>query len=242
MDIFERTALLAGKGAVEKLKNSRIAVFGIGGVGGYVVEALVRSGVGALDLIDADTVSESNLNRQIIAVQNTVGMRKVDAAKARALSINPDAEIRTHALFYSPETSDMFDFSHFDYVVDAVDTVTAKAEIIKRAKSAGVPVISSMGTGNRFRPDLLEVDDIYRTSVCPLARVMRSVLRKAGVDSLKVVYSKEKPVRIDPDRIRGELPPGKHTVPGSTAFVPAAAGLIIAAEVFSDLTGIKGTV
>ena len=202
MDIFERTALLAGKGAVEKLKNSRIAVFGIGGVGGYVVEALVRSGVGALDLIDADTVSESNLNRQIIAVQNTVGMRKVDA----------------------------------------VDTVTAKAEIIKRAKSAGVPVISSMGTGNKFRPDLLEVDDIYRTSVCPLARVMRSVLRKAGVDSLKVVYSKEKPVRIDPDRIRGELPPGKHTVPGSTAFVPAAAGLIIAAEVFSDLTGIKGTV
>lgn len=241
MDIFERTALIAGRESIEKLKNSRVAVFGIGGVGGYAVEALVRSGIGTLDLIDADTVSETNLNRQIIAVKKTVGMLKTEAAKERALSINPNVVINTHNIFYSPETGGMFDFKKFDYVVDAVDTVTAKVEIIKRAKEAGVPVISSMGTGNKLRPDLLEVSDIYKTSVCPLARVMRSALRKAGVDSLKVVYSKEKPLAIDAENIQCEIPPGKHTVPGSTAFVPAAAGLIIAAEVFCDLTGLKGS-
>lgn len=241
MSIFERTELIAGSCALEKLKNSRVAVFGIGGVGGYTVEALVRSGVGTLDLIDADTVSESNLNRQIIAVKKTIGMLKTEAAKERALSINPNVNIYTHNVFYSPETGGMFDFSEFDYVVDAVDTVTAKVEIIKRAKAAGVPVISSMGTGNKLRPDLLEVSDIYKTSVCPLARVMRSALRKAGVDSLKVVYSREKPIVIDPADIKGQIPPGKHTVPGSTAFVPAAAGLIIASEVFCDLTGLKGS-
>lgn len=241
MSIFERTELIAGSCALEKLKNSRVAVFGIGGVGGYAVEALVRSGVGTLDLIDADTVSESNLNRQIIAVKKTIGMLKTEAAKERALSINPNVIIYTHNVFYSPETGGMFDFSEFDYVVDAVDTVTAKVEIIKRAKAAGVPVISSMGTGNKLRPDLLEVSDIYKTSVCPLARVMRSALRKAGVDSLKVVYSREKPIVIDPAEIKGQIPPGKHTVPGSTAFVPAAAGLIIASEVFCDLTGLKGS-
>ena len=241
MNIFERTELIAGSKALEKLKNSRVAVFGIGGVGGYVFEALVRSGVGTLDLIDADTVSESNLNRQIIAVKKTIGMLKTEAAKERALSINPNVKIYTHNVFYSPETGGMFDFSQFDYVVDAVDTVTAKVEIIKRAKAAGVPVISSMGTGNKLRPDLLEVSDIYKTSVCPLARVMRSALRKAGVDSLKVVYSREKPIVIKPADIKGEIPPGKHTVPGSTAFVPAAAGLIIASEVFCDLTGLKGS-
>lgn len=241
MSIFERTELIAGSCALEKLKNSRVAVFGIGGVGGYAVEALVRSGVGTLDLIDADTVSESNLNRQIIAVKKTIGMLKTEAAKERALSINPNVNIYTHNVFYSPETGGMFDFSEFDYVVDAVDTVTAKVEIIKRAKAAGVPVISSMGTGNKLRPDLLEVSDIYKTSVCPLARVMRSTLRKAGVDSLKVVYSREKPIVIDPAEIKGQIPPGKHTVPGSTAFVPAAAGLIIASEVFCDLTGLKGS-
>lgn len=241
MSIFERTELIAGSKALEKLKNSRVAVFGIGGVGGYAVEALVRSGVGTLDLIDADTVSESNLNRQIIAVKKTIGMLKTEAAKERALSINPNVNIYTHNVFYSPETGGMFDFSEFDYVVDAVDTVTAKVEIIKRAKAAGVPVISSMGTGNKLRPDLLEVSDIYKTSVCPLARVMRSALRKAGVDSLKVVYSREKPIVIDPAEIKGQIPPGKHTVPGSTAFVPAAAGLIIASEVFCDLTGLKGS-
>lgn len=241
MSIFERTELIAGSCALEKLKNSRVAVFGIGGVGGYAVEALVRSGVGTLDLIDADTVSESNLNRQIIAVKKTIGMLKTEAANERALSINPNVNIYTHNVFYSPETGGMFDFSEFDYVVDAVDTVTAKVEIIKRAKAAGVPVISSMGTGNKLRPDLLEVSDIYKTSVCPLARVMRSALRKAGVDSLKVVYSREKPIVIDPAEIKGQIPPGKHTVPGSTAFVPAAAGLIIASEVFCDLTGLKGS-
>lgn len=241
MDIFERTALIAGRESIEKLKNSRVAVFGIGGVGGYAVEALVRSGIGTLDLIDADTVSETNLNRQIIAVKKTVGMLKTEAAKERALSINPNVVINTHNIFYSPETGGMFDFKNFDYVVDAVDTVTAKVEIIKRAKEAGVPVISSMGTGNKLRPDLLEISDIYKTSVCPLARVMRSALRKAGVDSLKVVDSKEKPLAIDPENIQCEIPPGKHTVPGSTAFVPAAAGLIIAAEVFCDLTGLKGS-
>lgn len=241
MSIFERTELIAGSKALEKLKNSRVAVFGIGGVGGYAVEALVRSGIGTLDLIDADTVSESNLNRQIIAVKKTIGMLKTEAAKERALSINPNVNIYTHNVFYSPETGGMFDFSEFDYVVDAVDTVTAKVEIIKRAKAADVPVISSMGTGNKLRPDLLEVSDIYKTSVCPLARVMRSALRKAGVDSLKVVYSREKPIVIDPAEIKGQIPPGKHTVPGSTAFVPAAAGLIIASEVFCDLTGLKGS-
>lgn len=241
MNIFERTELIAGSCALEKLKNSRVAVFGIGGVGGYVVEALVRSGVGTLDLIDADTVSESNLNRQIIAVKKTIGMLKTEAAKERALSINPNVKIYTYNVFYSPETGGMFDFSQFDYVVDAVDTVTAKVEIIKRAKAAGVPVISSMGTGNKLRPDLLEVSDIYKTSVCPLARVMRCALRKAGVDKLKVVYSKEKPIVINPADIKGEIPPGKHTVPGSTAFVPATAGLIIASEVFCDLTGLKGS-
>ncbi len=240
MDIFERTALMAGSEAMEKLKNSRIAVFGLGGVGSYAAEALVRSGVGEFDLIDADTVSTTNLNRQIIATRDTVGMLKVAAARDRALSINPNVKIHTHNIFYSPETGGMFDFTVFDYVVDAVDTVTAKVEIIKRAKEAGIPVISSMGTGNKLRPDLLEVSDIYKTSVCPLARVMRSALRKAGVDSLKVVYSKEKPISIDPRKVLGEIPPGKHTIPGSTAFVPAAAGLIIAAEVFSDLTGLKG--
>lgn len=241
MDIFERTALIVGKNAMEKLKNSRVAVFGLGGVGGYAAEALVRSGVGALDFIDADTVSETNLNRQIIAVKKTIGMPKTQAAKDRALSINPNVKIYTHNLFYSPESSGMFDFSDFNYIIDAVDTVTAKVEIIKRAKEAGVPVISSMGTGNKLRPDLLEVTDIYKTSVCPLARIMRSALRKAGVDSLKVVYSKEKPICIDPKDIQGEIPPGKHTIPGSTAFVPAAAGLIIAAEVFRDIIGAKET-
>lgn len=240
MNIFARTEFVAGKEALEKLKNSRVAVFGIGGVGGYTVEALVRSGVGVLDLIDADTVSESNLNRQIIAVKDTLGMPKVEAAKERALSINPDVRIFTHNLFYSQETADMLDLSDYDYVVDAVDTVSAKTLIITRAQAAGVPVISSMGTGNKLRPDLLQVTDIYKTSVCPLARVMRGVLRKAGVSALKVVYSKEKPVSVDLSKLEGELPPGKHSVPGSTAFVPAAAGLLIAAEVFADITGLRG--
>ncbi len=240
MDIFERLRFIAGEDALEKLKNSRVAVFGIGGVGGYAAEALVRSGVGTLDFIDSDTVSESNLNRQIIAVKDTLGVAKTEAAKARALSINPDVRIFTHNLFYSQDTADMLDFSDYDYVVDAVDTVSAKTLIITRAQAAGVPVISSMGTGNKLRPELLQIADIYKTSVCPLARVMRAALRKAGVKSLKVVYSREKPIKADIPLSEYDLPPGKHTVPGSAVFVPAAAGLMIAAEIFADITGIRG--
>lgn len=237
MDQFERTRLLIGSQGMDRLKKSRVAVFGIGGVGGYVVEALVRSGVGALDLVDSDDVSLTNLNRQIIATHQTIGTPKTEAAKARALSINPEVKIEIHNLFYTPETEHLFDFSVYDYVVDAVDTVSAKLSIIKKAKASNVPVISSMGAGNKLRPDLLEVDDIYNTSVCPLARVMRSRLRKLGITSLKVVYSKEEPVSIKAAANDEALPPGKHSVPGSTAFVPSAAGLIIAAEVFRDLTG-----
>lgn len=235
MDQFERTRLLVGSEAVERLKKSHVAVFGIGGVGGSAVEALVRSGVGALDLIDSDSVSLTNLNRQIIAVHDTIGLPKTQAAKERALSINPDVKITAYNIFYTPETQDSFDFTKWDYVVDAVDTVSAKLSIIKTAKDCGVPVISCMGAGNKLHPELFEVGDIYSTSVCPLARIMRSRLRKLGVDSLKVVYSKEKPVSIDISEAQADIPPGRHTVPGSTAFAPNAAGLIIAAEVFRDL-------
>lgn len=235
VDQFERTRLLIGSQAMEKLKKSRVAVFGIGGVGGYVVEALVRSGIGALDLVDSDDVSLTNLNRQIIATHKTLNMPKTDAAEERALSINPNVKITKHKVFYTPQTESMFDFSLFDYVVDAVDTVSAKLSIIQKAKECNVPVISSMGAGNKLRPDLLEVDDIYNTSVCPLARAMRPKLRKMGITSLKVVYSKEQPIVINTAGQTDDVPPGKHTVPGSTAFVPSAAGLILAAEVFRDL-------
>ena len=231
MDIFERTRLIAGGEALEKMKRSRVAVFGVGGVGGYAAEALVRCGVGALDIIDADTVSPSNLNRQIIATAQTLGMPKVQAARLRALSINPDVKITPLPLFYSAETADMIDLSQYDYIADAIDTVSSKLELIKRAKALGVPVISSMGTGNKLHPQLLEVADIYSTSVCPLARVMRRELKKAGVDSLRVVYSKEQPRRFAAEN-------GQHTV-GSTPFVPAAAGLIIASEIFCALTGVE---
>lgn len=231
MDIFERTRLIAGGEALEKMKRSRVAVFGVGGVGGYAAEALVRCGVGALDIIDADTVSPSNLNRQIIATAQTLGMPKVQAARLRALSINPDVKITPLPLFYSAETADMIDLSQYDYIADAIDTVSSKLELIKRAKALGVPVISSMGTGNKLHPQLLEVADIYSTSVCPLARVMRRELKKAGVDSLRVVYSKEQPRRLEAEN-------GQHTV-GSTPFVPAAAGLIIASEIFCTLTGVE---
>lgn len=231
MDIFERTRLVAGGEALEKMKRSRVAVFGVGGVGGYAAEALVRCGVGALDIIDADTVSPSNLNRQIIATAQTLGMPKVQAARLRALSINPDVKITPLPLFYSAETADMIDLSQYDYIADAIDTVSSKLELIKRAKALGVPVISSMGTGNKLHPQLLEVADIYSTSVCPLARVMRRELKKAGVDSLRVVYSKEQPRRLEAESDR-------RTV-GSTPFVPAAAGLIIASEIFCVLTGVE---
>ena len=231
-----------------RLAASRVAVFGIGGVGGYVVEALVRSGVGALDLIDDDKVCLTNLNRQIIATRKTVGKYKVDVAEERVHDINPDCQVRTYTTFYLPETQDQFDFTEYDYVVDAIDTVTGKLGIIMQAKEANVPVISAMGAGNKVNPAMFEVADIYDTSVCPLAKVMRRECRKRGIESLKVVYSKEKPTRPLDDmsiscRTNCICPPGaehkctqRRDIPGSTAFTPSVVGLIIAGEVINDLT------
>ena len=223
---FSRTELLLGEEAMEILKNARVAVFGIGGVGGYVTEALARSGVGAFDLTDKDRVCLSNLNRQIIATHKSIGKYKTEVMRERILDINPEAEVRTHECFYLPETKGEFDFSSYSYVVDAVDTVTAKLSLAEEAKAAGVPIISSMGAGNKLNPFLFEAADIYETSVCPLARVMRRELRKRGIDHLKVVYSKEAPLR----------PLREADGPGSTAFVPSVAGLLIASEVIRDLT------
>ncbi len=228
---FERTARLIGADAVKKLKNARIAVFGVGGVGGYVAEALARSGVGAIDLFDKDVVSKSNINRQIIALTDTIGLYKTDVMKERIEKINPEANVTSNKVFFMPDNSHMFDFSVYSYVVDAVDTVTAKIEIIIRAKESGVPVISSMGTGNKLDPCKLEVADISETSVCPLARVMRRELKRRGINSVKVVYSKEEPLKPSDN----EIVNGK-AVPGSIAFVPSAAGLIIAGEVIKDIS------
>lgn len=229
---FERTELLLGKEAVKKLKNSRVAVFGIGGVGGFTAEALVRSGIGAIDIIDNDTVALSNLNRQIIALHSTLGKLKVDVAEERFIDINPDLRLKKYPVFYTPETSGEFDFTKYDYVVDAIDTVTGKIELIMQAEKAGVPIISSMGAGNKLNPAMFEVDDIYNTSVCPLARVMRSELRKRGIKKLKVVYSKEPPLSPVSQNDNNE----RKKAPGSTAFVPSVAGLIIAGEIVKDLT------
>ena len=245
---FSRTELLFGKAAMEKLENSRVAVFGIGGVGGYVCEALVRSGVGHFDLIDDDKVCLTNLNRQIIATRKTVGKYKVDVMRERMLEINPDCDVRVHKCFYLPETAAEFNFSDYDYVVDAVDTVTAKVTLVLEAQKAGVPIISCMGAGNKLDPSRFRVADIYKTQGCPLARVMRTALRKRGVKKLKVVYSDEIPTRPIEDmsiscRSHCICPPGaKHKcterrdIPGSTAFVPSVAGLIIAGEVVKDLS------
>ena len=245
---FSRTQLLYGREAMEKLAASRVAIFGIGGVGGYVVEALARSGIGALDLIDDDRVCITNLNRQILATRKSVGKYKVDTAKERVHDINPDCEVRTYKTFFLPETQDQFDFNEYDYAVDAIDTVTGKLAIIEQARSAGTPVISSMGAGNKVNASMFEVADIYETSVCPLAKVMRHECRKRGIDSLKVVYSKEKPIRPLEDmsiscRQHCVCPPGtvrkcteRRDIPGSTAFVPSVVGLIIAGEVINDLT------
>ncbi len=245
---FSRTQLIYGPEAMEKLAASRVAVFGIGGVGGYVVEALVRSGVGALDLIDDDKVCLTNLNRQIIATRKTVGKYKVDVAEERIHDINPDCVVRKYQTFYLPETADQFDFREYDYVVDAIDTVTGKLGIIEQAKEAGVPVISSMGAGNKTNASLFEVADIYETSICPLAKVMRRECRKRGIEKLKVVYSKEEPKRPLEDmsiscRQHCICPPGterkctqRRDIPGSTAFVPSVVGLIIAGEVINELT------
>lgn len=244
MGPFSRTELLIGTEALDRLAAARIAVFGIGGVGGYVVEALIRSGVGALDLIDSDTVDVTNLNRQIIATTKTIGKYKVDAARERCLSINPQAQIRAHRCFYLPETAAQFDFTEYDYVVDAIDTVSGKLSLIERAIAANVPVISSMGAGNKMDPSAFEAADISKTSVCPLARVMRRELRKRGIEHVKVVYSKEPamtPVggnetnHICDDDMTQHTSLGKRQIPGSNAFVPAAAGLLIAAQVVKDL-------
>jgi tRNA A37 threonylcarbamoyladenosine dehydratase len=233
---FSRTELVYGEAAMKKIAAARVAVFGIGGVGGYVVEALARSGIGALDLIDNDKVSLSNINRQIIATRKTVGQYKVDAAKERILDINPDCVVRTYQTFFLPETQDEFDFKNYDYVVDAIDTVTGKLAIIQKAKEAGVPVISSMGAGNKVRPAMFEVADIYKTSICPLAKVMRKECKKRGIDSLKVVYSKEEPLRSLEDMTISDG--HRRAIPGSVAFSPSVAGLIIAGEVINDIAGI----
>ena len=227
---FSRFEILIGNEKLELLKNKRIAIFGIGGVGGAAVEALVRAGISNIDLIDNDTVSLTNLNRQIIATTNSIGKDKVDVMKERILSINPNCNVATYKCFFLPENSSEFDFSKYDYVIDAVDTVSAKIEIILKAKEANVPVISSMGTGNKLNPTMLEVTDISKTSVCPLAKVMRYELRKHNIKNVKVVYSKEEP--LTPFI---QLKEGSRNVPGSTSFVPPVAGYIIASEVVKDL-------
>ena len=245
---FSRTQLLYGKSAMDHLAGCRVAIFGIGGVGGYVAEALARTGIGALDLIDDDRICLTNINRQILATRKTVGKYKVDVAAERIADINPGCRVTTYKIFYLPETQDQFNMQDYDYVVDAIDTVTGKLAIIANAKKAGVPVISCMGAGNKTNPALFKVADIYQTSVCPLARVIRRECRNRGIDSLKVVYSEEKPVRPLADlsiscRYHCICPPGtvrkctdRRDIPGSTAFVPSVAGLIIAGEIVNDLT------
>ena len=244
---FSRTELLLGKEAMDKLANSKVAVFGVGGVGGYVCEALARSGVGSFDLIDDDKVCLTNLNRQIIATRKSVGKYKTDVMKERILDINPDAKVEMHKCFFLPENADEFPFDSYDYVVDAVDTVTAKIELVLQSQKKGVPIISSMGAGNKLDGSMFQVADIYKTKVCPLAKVMRRELKKRGVKKLKVVYSEEQPVRPLEDmsiscRTNCICPPGaqhkcteRRDIPGSVAFVPSVAGLIIAGEVVKDL-------
>ncbi|NLL76426.1 MAG: tRNA threonylcarbamoyladenosine dehydratase [Clostridiales bacterium] len=246
---FSRTQLLFGEEAMDKLQNARVAIFGIGGVGGFAVEALVRSGIKNFDLIDDDKVCLTNLNRQLIATYKTIGKYKVDVMKERILDINPKAEVEVHKCFYLPENAADFDFGAYSYVIDAVDTVTAKLDLVVRAHESNVPIISCMGAGNKLDPTKFEVEDIYRTSMCPLAKVMRRELKKRGIDRLKVVYSKEKPTRPIEDmsiscRTQCICPPGaahkcteRRDIPGSVAFVPSVAGLILAGEVIKDICG-----
>lgn len=250
MDEFSRTRRLVGQDAMDKLKNAKVAIFGVGGVGGYVVEALARSGVGKLVLVDNDTVSLSNINRQIIALHSTIGRYKTEVMKERILDINPDACVEIHNCFFLPENADTFDFSAYDYVVDAVDTVTAKIEIIMRAKAAGVPVISAMGAGNKLDATKFVVTDIYKTEICPLAKVMRKELRTRGVESLKVLYSTEPAIKPCEDTVEdmGEDAKGqaqeqqgaRRSIPGSIAYVPSVAGLLLAGEVINDIFSQKG--
>lgn len=229
---FERTALLLGKASVERLARKRVAVFGVGGVGGFVCEGLVRAGIGAIDIVDKDIVALSNINRQLIALHSTVGKNKVDVLEERLKDINKNLIIKKYKCFFLPETSETFNFREYDYVVDAIDTVTGKIELILKAKEVGVPIISAMGAGNKLEPAGFQVSDIYKTSVCPLARVMRRELKKRGVDKLKVVYSKEEP-------IKPQFEEGEEVVPGSISFVPPALGLIIAGEVVKDLIRVE---
>ena len=236
LEQFLRTEMLLGSEALTRLQSARVAVFGLGGVGGYVVEALARSGVGSLDLIDSDTVSVSNLNRQILATHSTVGMLKVDAARQRVQDINPACNVKTYPIFYTPDTADSFDFTQYDYIVDAIDTVTGKLALVERAKAAGTPIICCMGTGNKLDASAFQVADISKTTMCPLARVMRKELTKRGIRHLKVVYSQEE--ALTPTGWEEEAAAlGKRQIPGSVAFVPGAAGLLLAGEVVRDLTG-----
>ena len=239
-DQYIRTRLLLGGDAMTRLKNARVAIFGVGGVGGYVAEALARSGVGKLELIDNDTVSLSNLNRQIIALHSTVGQYKVDVAARRIRDIDPSIEVLVRKTFFLPETAGEFDFAAYDYVVDAIDTVTGKLALVTAAQAAGVPIISSMGTGNKLDPTKFQIADITKTSVCPLARIMRKECAKRGIKHLKVLFSTEDPIPSDPAAISmEELPEGRRALPGSVAFVPSVAGLIIAGEVIKDLAEVR---
>lgn len=238
MNPYSRTEFLLGKAAMDKLNKARVAVFGLGGVGGYVAEALSRSGIGALDLVDHDTISQTNINRQILATVDTVGMDKTEAAAKRVKAINPDIQVRGRKTFYLPETAGEFDFTEYDYVVDAIDTVTGKMMLIQAAKDADTPIISSMGTGNKLDPTAFRVGDISETSVCPLARIIRKECKKRGIDRLKVVYSTEDPIKTAlpaDDPAWAELPEGRNALPGSVCFVPAVAGMIIAGEVIKDI-------
>lgn len=229
--MFSRLELLIGKENIDKLSKAHILVFGVGGVGGYVVEALVRSGIGHITIVDNDEVSLTNLNRQIIATRETIGHKKVQVMRERMLSINPDCDVKTLEMFYLPENADTIDLTQYDYVIDAIDTITSKIHLAVHCEQLSVPLISSMGTGNKMNPAMLEVSDIYKTSVCPLAKVMRRELKARRVKHLKVVYSKELPIK--PTQSKEET--NKRTIPGSTAFVPASAGLLIASEVIKDL-------
>lgn len=237
MDTYARTRLLLGDSGMKKLKNAKVAVFGLGGVGGYVVEALARSGVGHLELVDHDTVSLTNINRQILATHSTLGQPKAEAAKARVKDIDPDIQVTARNTFFGPDTAGEFDFSQYSYVVDAIDTVTGKLALVTAAQAAGVPIISSMGTGNKLDPTKFQIADITKTSVCPLARIMRKECAKRGIKHLKVLFSTEDPITPLGGSLE-ELPEGRRALPGSVAFVPSVAGLIIAGEVIKDIGGI----